>query len=141
MNGLQVSDVSEPRRQEVLEALLKESEDFYKHTRCQQVHATIPELSRYFYRSMLESKDSVKLEDTTSFSLDAQLTGAQFKALKDSNTVEIKVEFPLKAELKNLLKTAQSAVKKLEAKKSSWIPNTGVHHSRSLAHPAPYPFR
>ena len=60
LNGLRASDYDPKKQQQLLEGLLKESEDFWGHSRSEQVNKNLPELSRFFYRTLVESKDETE---------------------------------------------------------------------------------
>ena len=57
LNRLETKDYGEAEQQEILESLLKESENFWGHERNRSL-CSIPELNRWLYRTMVESKDS-----------------------------------------------------------------------------------
>ena len=106
LNGLQ---------QQLLEGLLKESEDFWGHSRSEQVNKNLPELSRFFYRTLVESKDETEQKEENLFELSSEISA---KALKNLNQPTIKLENPEKMELQQLARTSSSAVKRLEGKQS-----------------------
>ena len=60
LNGLRASDYDPKKQQQLLEGLLKESEDFWGRSRTEQVNQNLPELSRFFYRTLVESKDETE---------------------------------------------------------------------------------
>ena len=116
LNGLHASDYDpKKQQQQLLEGLLKESEDFWGHSRSEQVNKNLPELSRFFYRTLVESKDETEQKEENLFELSSDVSA---KALKDLGKSNIKVEHPEKLELTNLAKTGASAVKRLEQKQS-----------------------
>ena len=114
LNGLHASDY-DPKKQQLLEGLLKESEDFWGHSRSEQVNKNLPELSRFFYRTLVESKDETEQKEENLFELSSEISA---KALKNLNQPTIKLENPEKMELQQLARTSSSAVKRLEGKQS-----------------------
>ena len=80
LNGLRASDYDPKKQQQLLEGLLKESEDFWGHSRSEQVNKNLPELSRFFYRTLVESKDETEQKEENLFELSSDLSA---KALKD----------------------------------------------------------
>ena len=111
LSGLKVAQA------EVLDGLLQESENFWGHARMQQLHAKVPELNRYFYRSLVESRDSTSQAESSNFELSANFSQNQVKALQNKQ-VEVKLENPKKLELQNEAKISKAALKKLESKQS-----------------------
>ena len=110
LNGLHASDYDPKKQQQLLEGLLKESEDFWGHSRSEQVNKNLPELSRFFYRTLVESKDETEQKEENLFELSSEISA---KALKN-----LKLENPEKMELQQLARTSSSAVKRLEGKQS-----------------------
>ena len=115
LNGLHASDYDPKKQQQLLEGLLKESEDFWGHSRSEQVNKNLPELSRFFYRTLVESKDETEQKEENLFELSSEISA---KALKNLNQPTIKLENPEKMELQQLARTSSSAVKRLEGKQS-----------------------
>ncbi|CAE7925821.1 unnamed protein product, partial [Symbiodinium necroappetens] len=116
LNGLHASDYDpKKQQQQLLEGLLKESEDFWGHSRSEQVNKNLPELSRFFYRTLVESKDETEQKEENLFELSSEISA---KALKNLNQPTIKLENPEKMELQQLARTSSSAVKRLEGKQS-----------------------
>ena len=115
LNGLHASDYDPKKQQQLLEGLLKESEDFWGHSRSEQVNKNLPELSRFFYRTLVESKDETEQKEENLFELSSEISA---KALKNLNQSTIKLENPEKMELQQLARTSSSAVKRLEGKQS-----------------------
>ena len=115
LNGLRASDYDPKKQQQLLEGLLKESEDFWGHSRSEQVNKNLPELSRFFYRTLVESKDETEQKEENLFELSSEISA---KALKNLNQPTIKLENPEKMELQQLARTSSSAVKRLEGKQS-----------------------
>ena len=115
LNGLHASDYDPKKQQQLLEGLLKESEDFWGHSRSEQVNKNLPELSRFFYRTLVESKDETEQKEVNLFELSSEISA---KALKNLNQPTIKLENPEKMELQQLARTSSSAVKRLEGKQS-----------------------
>ena len=115
LNGLHASDYDPKKQQQLLEGLLKESEDFWGHSRSEQVNKNLPELSRFFYRTLVESKDETEQKEENLFELSSDISA---KALKNLNQPTIKLENPEKMELQQLARTSSSAVKRLEGKQS-----------------------
>ena len=115
LNGLHASDYDPKKQQQLLEGLLKESEDFWGHSRSEQVNKNLPELSRFFYRTLVESKDETEQKEENLFELSSDISA---KALKNLNQPAIKLENPEKMELQQLARTSSSAVKRLEGKQS-----------------------
>ena len=115
LNGLHASDYDPKKQQQLLEGLLKESEDFWCHSRSEQVNKNLPELSRFFYRTLVESKDETEQKEENLFELSSEISA---KALKNLNQPMIKLESPEKMELQQLARTSSSAVKRLEGKQS-----------------------
>ena len=101
------------RTEKLLEGLLRESEDFWGHSRTEQLNPNLPELSRFLYRTLVESKDETEQKEESVSELSSDLSA---KALKDLGKPNIKVKHPQKLELTNLSKTSASAVKRLEQK-------------------------
>ena len=74
----------------------------------------VKELTRYWYRTQTENTSSVVTSDNKQFQASADLDQSQLaKAVKDQ-PVEVKVEFPKKLAFVNAVKTANSAIKRLE---------------------------
>ena len=115
LNGLHASDYDPKKQQQLLEGLLKESEDFWGHSRSEQVNKNLPELSRFFYRTLVEPKDETEQKEENLFELSSEISA---KALKNLNQPTIKLENPEKMELQQLARTSSSAVKRLEGKQS-----------------------
>ena len=115
LNGLHASDYDPKKQQQLLEGLLKESEDFWGHSRSEQVNKNLPELSRFFYRTLVESKDETEQKEENLFELSSEISA---KALKNLNQPTIKLDNPEKMELQQLARTSSSAVKRLEGKQS-----------------------
>ena len=115
LNGLHASDYDPKKQQQLLEGLLKESEDFWGHSRSEQVNKNLPELSRFFYRTLVESKDETEQKEENLFELSSEISA---KALKNLNQPTIKLENPEKMELQQLARTSSSAVKRWEGKQS-----------------------
>ena len=115
LNGLHASDYDPKKQQQLLEGLLKESEDFWGHSRSEQVNKNLPELSRFFYRTLVESKDETEQKEENLFELSSEISA---KALKNLNQPTIKLENPEKMELQQLARTSSRAVKRLEGKQS-----------------------
>ena len=115
LNGLHASDYDPKKQQQLLEGLLKESEDFWGHSRSEQVNKNLPELSRFFCRTLVESKDETEQKEENLFELSSEISA---KALKNLNQPTIKLENPEKMELQQLARTSSSAVKRLEGKQS-----------------------
>ena len=115
LNGLRASDYDPKKQQQLLEGLLKESEDFWGHSRSEQVNKNLPELSRFFYRTLVESKDETEQKEENLFELSSEISA---KALKNLNQPTIKLENPEKMELRQLARTSSRAVKRLESKQS-----------------------
>ena len=115
LNGLHASDYDPKKQQQLLEGLLKESEDFWGHSRSEQVNKNLPELSRFFYRTLVESKDETEQKEENLFELSSEISA---KALKNLNQPTIKLENPEKMELQQLARTSSSAVKRLEGRQS-----------------------
>ena len=115
LNGLHASDYDPKKQQQLLEGLLKDSEDFWGHSRSEQVNKNLPELSRFFYRTLVESKDETEQKEENLFELSSEISA---KALKNLNQPTIKLENPEKMELQQLARTSSSAVKRLEGKQS-----------------------
>ena len=115
LNGLHASDYDPKKQQQLLEGLLKESEDFWGHSQSEQVNKNLPELSRFFYRTLVESKDETEQKEENLFELSSEISA---KALKNLNQPTIKLENPEKIELQQLARTSSSAVKRLEGKQS-----------------------
>ncbi|CAE7234970.1 unnamed protein product [Symbiodinium sp. CCMP2592] len=109
-----ISDVPEKRQKELLEGLLQESEDFWGHERNLVKHK-MPELCRYFYRTLVESKDATRSTESGTFEMSASLAAKEMKSLQNTKG-EVKLEHPERTELSNLSKVANSAVKSLDAK-------------------------
>ena len=78
MNGLALSDLEEKRQKVVLEELLKESETFWGHTRSE--NHKCPELNRYFYRSLVESKDTTTQVEESHCEMTSDLTSKDLKS-------------------------------------------------------------
>ena len=72
LNGLHASDYDPKKQQQLLEGLLKESEDFWGHSRSEQVNKNLPELSRFFYRTLVESKDETEQKEENLFELSSK---------------------------------------------------------------------
>ena len=134
---MKATDFKEDKAKEILTALLDESEKTYGHERCHAPHGTVKELDRYFYRTLVVTSASVNQTEETSFQISAELSHKDLKALGKAPT-EIKVESPNGTELKNMLKVAGSAIKKLETKASDLAGLiVSVESEKKLASKAP----
>ncbi|CAE7238500.1 unnamed protein product, partial [Symbiodinium sp. CCMP2592] len=109
-----ISDFPEKRQKELLEGLLQESEDFWGHERNLVKHK-MPELCRYFYRTLVGSKDATRSTESGTFEMSASLAAKEMKSLQNTKG-EVKLEHPERAELSNLSKVANNAAKSLDAK-------------------------
>ena len=118
LNGLKASDFPAEKQEQLLLGLLEESEKAWQHERCHVPHGTVKELDRYFYRTVLQTNASVTQVEKSEFSVSAELSNKDLKALKTEAGPEVKIEFPHVQELKAALKVANAAVKKLEGKAS-----------------------
>ena len=78
LNGLKMGDFPEKKQKDLLEGLLHESEDFWGHERNMVKHK-LPELCRYYYRTLVESKDASRSTESGTFEMTASL------AAKDLN--------------------------------------------------------
>ncbi|CAE7307150.1 unnamed protein product [Symbiodinium sp. CCMP2592] len=70
----------------------------------------MPELCRYFYRTLVESKDATRSTESGTFEMAASIAAKEMKCLQNSKG-EVKLEHPERTELSNL-----SKVKSLDAK-------------------------
>ena len=75
----------------------------------------LPELSRYYYRTLVESKDASRSTDSSTFEMTASLAAKDMKSLQNTKA-EVKLENPERTELTSLSKVGCSAIKSLDAK-------------------------
>ena len=114
LNGLKFGDFPEKKQKELLEGLLQESESFWGHERNVVPHK-LAELSRYYYRTLVESKDASRSTDSSTFEMTASLAAKDMKSLQNTKA-GVKLENPERTELTSLSKVACSAIKTLDAK-------------------------
>ena len=92
LSGLKFGDFPEKKQKELLEGLLQESESFWGHERNVVPHK-LPELSRYYYRTLVESKDATRSTDSSTVEMTASLAAKDMKSLQNTKA-KVKLERP-----------------------------------------------